>query len=216
MRLLLALLLMLTPIQPPAGQQWRRVAPAVSYRWPLDGRPTVVRPFQPPPQPWLPGHRGVDLGAPPGATVRSAGPGVVAFAGMVAGRPVVSVEHPGGLRTTYEPVQPLVRAGQTVEAGTALGTLLAGHNGALHWGLRRGPVYLDPLSLLGLARVRLLPADSPQHGPASPLQKLRQAGREPLVLLRPVVDLGRQPQEALAFPGADGDLGRQLLGNAAA
>jgi len=156
-RLLLALLL-LAPVPAPGPV-------AGPYRWPLDGSPRVTRPFQPPPKPWLPGHRGVDLGASPGDPVRSAGPGVVAFAGVVAGRPVVSVDHPGGLRTTYEPVSPLVRAGQAVAAGTVLGTLLVGHAGCpvdacLHWGLRQGDAYLDPLALLGLAQVRLLPLSS--------------------------------------------------------
>jgi len=58
------------------------VAPAARFRWPLDGIPAVVRGFDPPPRPWLPGHRGVDLAAVPGAAVRSAGAGVVRFAGM--------------------------------------------------------------------------------------------------------------------------------------
>ena len=144
-----------------------RLPPAdSSYGWPLDGVPPVVRPFAPPPRPWLPGHRGVDLGAAPGATVRSAGSGAVAFAGWVAGRPVVSVDHPNGLRTTYEPVVPSVVAGQAVRAGDVLGVLAAGHAGCpvaacLHWGLRSGSgsdaEYLDPLSLLGQRRIRLLP-----------------------------------------------------------
>jgi len=133
------------------------------YQPPLSGVPTVVRPFQLPPQPWMAGHRGVDLAAPPGARVLSAGRGVVAFAGTVAGVGVVSVDHPDGLRTTYQPVTPLVRAGQAVTAGTALGVLLAGHPGCpvaacLHWGLRRGEDYLDPMSLLELGPIRLYPA----------------------------------------------------------
>jgi murein DD-endopeptidase MepM/ murein hydrolase activator NlpD len=94
--------------------------------------------------------------------VEAAGDGVVVFAGMVAGRPVVSVDHADGLRTTYEPVQPTVAAGQIVARGSALGTLLAGHEGCpaaacLHWGLRRGETYLDPLALLRPPEVRLLP-----------------------------------------------------------
>ncbi len=95
----------------------------------------------------------------------AAGSGTVVYAGMLAGRGVVSVDHPGGLRTTYEPVTPLVKAGDTVTAGIPLGTLTAGHPGCagtacLHWGLRRGTVYLDPLAVLGLGRVRLLPGGS--------------------------------------------------------
>jgi murein DD-endopeptidase MepM/ murein hydrolase activator NlpD len=138
------------------------VEPALGYRWPHDGTPAVVRGFAPPPEPWLPGHRGVDLAAAPGATVRAAGAGVVFFAGTVAGRGVVSVQHPDGLRTTYEPVEASVVAGAAVVAGAPLGVLVAGHPGCpvaacLHWGLRRGDAYLDPLALLGLGRVRLLP-----------------------------------------------------------
>jgi murein DD-endopeptidase MepM/ murein hydrolase activator NlpD len=142
--------------------------PATGFDWPLDGTPAVVRRFDPPPRPWLPGHRGVDLAAAPGATVRSAGPGVIAFAGPVAGRGVVSVQHGNGLRTTYEPVEAAVVAGAAVAAGTPIGTLVAGHAGCpaeacLHWGLRRGEVYLDPLALLGLGRMRLLPLEGPQQ-----------------------------------------------------
>jgi murein DD-endopeptidase MepM/ murein hydrolase activator NlpD len=98
--------------------------------------------------------------------VVAAGAGVVVFAGSVAGRPVVSVAHDGGLRTTYEPVTPSVRAGQAVARGDPIGTLAPGHPGCtaaacLHWGLRRGEVYLDPLSLLRPPEVRLLPWRDP-------------------------------------------------------
>lgn len=137
-------------------------ATATSWRWPLDPRPRVVEAFRAPAGPYGPGHRGVDLEGHVGQPVRAAGPGTVAFAGLVAGRGVVSVDHPGGRRTTYEPVDAVVDIGDQVAAGTRLGTLGAapGHclpGTCLHWGLRRGAVYLNPLTLLGLVRVRLLP-----------------------------------------------------------
>ncbi|MEU7821032.1 M23 family metallopeptidase [Catellatospora sp. NPDC049133] len=139
---------------------------SAGWRWPLAGTPRLVRGFDPPPQPWLPGHRGVDLAASPGTPVLAAGGGTVVYAGVLAGRGVVSVDHPGGLRTTYEPVDALVEAGDVVAAGSTIGLLAAGHPGCsasacLHWGLRRGAVYLDPLAVLGLARVRLLPGGGP-------------------------------------------------------
>ena len=134
------------------------------YRWPLAGSPRVVVAFDPPAKPWLPGHRGVDLAAAPAEIVYAAGAGTVAFAGRVAGVGVVSIDHPGGLRTTYEPVYATVHAGDPVVAGTPIGRIgariagcPAGVAACLHWGLRRGDVYLDPLALLGLGRVRLLP-----------------------------------------------------------
>jgi len=87
-----------------------------------------------------------------GAAVRVAAAGTVVFAGLLAGRGVVSVQHADGLRTTYEPVVPVVAAGTPVGPGAVLGTLAPGHRGCraacLHWGVRRGRgSYLDPLLL---------------------------------------------------------------------
>lgn len=138
--------------------------PVPTFRWPLPGTPSIARRFDPPPQPWLSGHRGVDLAAAPGVPVSAAGAGVVTFAGTVAGRPVVTVGHADGLRTTYEPVLSGAEVGSPVSAGALIGYLLGGHRGCaapacLHWGLRRGDTYLDPLALLGRGPVRLLPLD---------------------------------------------------------
>ncbi|MBG0828589.1 M23 family metallopeptidase [Planomonospora sp. ID67723] len=139
----------------------RTAAPLSRWRWPLTGRSRVLRGFTPPPQPWLAGHRGVDLAASPGARVHAAGPGRIGYAGPLAGRGVVTVIHPGGLRTTYLPVRTSVRAGQDVSAGEVIGVVedASGHcpAGCLHWGLLRERDYLDPLLLLGLGKVRLLP-----------------------------------------------------------
>lgn len=145
-----------------AGPAPRAPVPVMGFGWPLGGTPTVVRRFDPPPQRWLAGHRGVDLAGEPGAPVLAAGGGTVAFAGTVAGRGVVSIDHANGLRTTYEPVLVSITAGAAVGQGTRIGALAPGHPGCpvaacLHWGLRRGEVYLDPLLLLGFGRVRLLP-----------------------------------------------------------
>ncbi len=142
-----------------------------AYSWPLDGTPLVTLRFEPPPQPWQAGHRGVDLAGAPGTVVRAAGPGVVHFAGSLAGRGVVSIQHSSGFRTTYEPIQPIVATGDRVRTGDVIGRLTAGHRecpvaACLHWGLRLGATYLDPLSLLGLGRVRLLPMVSQDHQPA--------------------------------------------------
>jgi murein DD-endopeptidase MepM/ murein hydrolase activator NlpD len=137
----------------------------VSYRTPVPG--AVVRGFEAPPTPYAAGHRGVDLATTPGEAVRTAAPGTVSFAGMVAGRGVVVVLHADGIRTEYEPVSPAVAAGDTVAAGTVLGSVAGTHGdcapgGCLHWGARRGEVYFDPLTLLNqLGPVRLLPWDAP-------------------------------------------------------
>jgi murein DD-endopeptidase MepM/ murein hydrolase activator NlpD len=131
----------------------------------------VERLFDPPEEEWGPGHRGVDLVAPESSRVVSPGPGVVTFAGQVARRGVVVVTHPDGLRTSLEPVAASVPVGTAVAAGTPIGVVegaQAGEGGGttpnhcaprscVHWGVRRGERYIDPLSLLDRPPIVLLP-----------------------------------------------------------
>lgn len=139
------------------------VAPAhaLALQPPIDG--PVLRRFDPPVLDWQRGHRGVDLGGTLGEPVHAGAAGVITFEGTLAGRGVVVVGH-GSLRTTYEPVAASVRVGQRVSAGDVLGFLQGGHSGCgtatcLHWGLKRGQDYLDPLSL-SEGELLLLPADA--------------------------------------------------------
>ena len=149
-----------------AAQASPHYAPTTGFVWPLSPKPRVVTRFDPPARRWGSGHRGVDLAASEGATVRSAGRGTVVFASAINGVGAVSVEHPGGMRTTYEPVEPTVRAGQLVAAGDAIGLLAAGHPSCpgmvcLHWGLKLGhghhDRYYDPLVLVAELPIRLKP-----------------------------------------------------------
>ncbi|MDF9878083.1 M23 family metallopeptidase [Cellulosimicrobium cellulans] len=131
----------------------------------------VLAPFDPPLQDWLPGHRGVDLAAAAGEPVLAPAPGVVTFAGPVAGRDVVVVTHDDGLRTSLEPVTSSAPRGTRVAAGDVVGTVqgsdgaaVASHCAAtcVHWGVRRGERYVDPLALLGeRPPIVLLPLGAP-------------------------------------------------------
>ena len=163
-RVLLSVLLALLVTAPAAA------AVEPDGTWPLAPEPDVVRGFEPPPSPYASGHRGVDLAGTPGQAVLAALPGTIGFAGSIGGKPVVTVAH-GGRRTTYEPVAPVVSAGQVVAAGQVLGLLEDGHAACpgtcLHWGARRDRlVYVDPLVLLRPLRVRLLPV--PEQWPPRP------------------------------------------------
>ncbi|WP_166846706.1 murein hydrolase activator EnvC [Isoptericola sp. BMS4] len=130
----------------------------------------LLRPFDPPVRRWSAGHRGVDLAAPGSTTVRAPAPGTVVFAGAVAGKPVVVVAHPGGLRSTFEPAAATVPVGTRVGSGDAVARRAAGGDGVgagaghcgtrrcLHWGVLRGDAYLDPMAFLGEdAPIVLLP-----------------------------------------------------------
>lgn len=172
---------------------WAAAVPAAMA---LDGVAPVPGPvergFDPPDQPWLSGHRGADLRAEPGDAVRAAAAGRVTYAGTLAGRGVVVVEH-GDLRTTYLPVDASVPVGSVVAAGQVIGTLTAGHGcpggSCLHWGLKRGDVYLDPLSLIASVDLRLLPEVAIARARQREQQRsaaFDTGGAAPGVLFRPV------------------------------
>jgi murein DD-endopeptidase MepM/ murein hydrolase activator NlpD len=163
MRLLPLLLLTLFLTAAPTAAIAGDLAPVPSRDgvWPLSPRPPIVSGFDPPATLWGPGHRGVDLLGHVGQPVRTSLGGRVTFAGRLAGRGVVVVDH-GTLRTTYEPVSASVDVGDTVARGDVIGTLRRGSSHCfprtcLHWGLLRGHTYLDPLTLVGAGPVRLLP-----------------------------------------------------------
>jgi hypothetical protein len=122
------------------------------WQLPVDGR--VVRPFAEPSSAYAPGHRGIDLAAPSGTAVRAAGAGTVTFAGDVAGALHVVITHRDGLRTSYSFLADVtVNMGDAVTTSTVVGhsggsDLDSGHGpDSLHFGLRVGERYVDPLLL---------------------------------------------------------------------
>lgn len=140
-------------------------ATEVAYVAPVDAE--ILDRFRAPPSPYGPGNRGVDYATTPGAPVGAAAPGVVVFAGPVAGSSHVTVLHADGIRTTYAFLASVsVRRGQRVAAGEEVGR--AGES--LHWSARAGAAYLDPLALVaagrGSGRARLVPDDE-SPAPAS-------------------------------------------------
>ncbi|MGI4896708.1 MAG: murein hydrolase activator EnvC family protein [Janthinobacterium lividum] len=131
------------------------VAAVGRWRWPLQPQPRVLRPFDDVSR-YAAGHRGVDLSAGVDQQVLAPADGTVTFAGQVAGRGVLVLMHGGqdgeGLRTSYEPVVPVVAQGTAVHTGDVVATVAAGpahcSQPCLHLGLRRGRAYLDPLDWL--------------------------------------------------------------------
>ena len=128
--------------------------------WPLPGGALVVHRFDPPAQPWLSGHRGVDLQASIGRPVAAPIAGTVAVARRIVDRGVVVIAD-GEMRVSLEPVRPAVAVGDSVRVGDVVGTVGAGRTHCrprcLHWGLRHGETYHDPLLLVVPHRPVLLP-----------------------------------------------------------
>jgi murein DD-endopeptidase MepM/ murein hydrolase activator NlpD len=183
----LALLIVVPLLLARAGPASAQVEPRGV--WPLSPQPAVAAGFDPPDDPWGAGHRGVDLAGSPGQAVRAAMAGRVGFAGLLAGKGVVVVDH-GDTRTTYEPVTATLEVGDEVSAGDMIGRLTVPFShcfprACLHWGWRRGDLYLDPLALVGdTGPVRLLPLWRDEPAPLVSRPTLPLAGWWRLVTRR--------------------------------
>ncbi len=116
---------------------------AGGWSWPLNPRPAVLRAFDPPAKPWLSGHRGVDLqAAHDGAPVTSPASGTVSFVGVVVDRPVITIDHGNGLRSSFEAVRSELddgrRRGGGGRPGHGSSPATAEPAPCVHWGVRRG------------------------------------------------------------------------------
>lgn len=113
------------------------------------------------------GHRGVTVATTPGDSVVAVRDGTITFAGQVAGRLFVVQRIAPDVRVTYgwvDAVTERVAVGLQVRAGDRLGRV-----GRLTYlGVRVGGRYVEPLSYLGLWRVRLVGSGRAIVGPQVP------------------------------------------------
>jgi murein DD-endopeptidase MepM/ murein hydrolase activator NlpD len=139
------------------------VGPA-NWTWPVVG--PVIDPFDPPDSPFGAGHRGIDIAAPAGTIVVAPEAGTVSFSGKVGGQLFVTLDHGGGLESTYSWLSAtLVKKNDRVARGQPIARSGPGHPGKtpahLHLGVKLVEVYQDPLSYLGpisvSAYIRLAP-----------------------------------------------------------
>lgn len=163
---LLTAMVTLTASVHPAAVYSAEVSPparsANGWAWPVAADAEVVRPFDAPDQPWLSGHRGIDVAAGAGARVHSPAAGTVAFAGWVVNRPVITITHPDGRRSSFEPVDSQLPVGARVSRGEPIGTVTRPWHcttfPCLHWGVREGERYVNPLQFVtGMQPSVLLP-----------------------------------------------------------
>lgn len=136
----------------PALSRAAAVPGSGTWSWPVVG--PVIGVFEPPEMPFGSGHRGIDIAAPFGTTVAAAEAGVVTFAGPVGGELFVTLDHGGGLTSTYSWLsERLVSRGDVVPRGAPIARSGRGHAGSstphLHLGVRLDGEYLDPMSFLG-------------------------------------------------------------------
>jgi murein DD-endopeptidase MepM/ murein hydrolase activator NlpD len=121
------------------------------WSWPVSG--PVINGFDPPASPFGSGHRGIDIAAAAGTPVLAPAPGTITFAGPVAGHLIVTIDHGGGVESTYSWVSAIVvKKGDAVVAGTLIARSGTGHPSdvvsSLHMGVKLHDVYVDPLAYL--------------------------------------------------------------------
>ncbi|CAB4754381.1 MAG: peptidoglycan DD-metalloendopeptidase family protein [Actinobacteria bacterium] len=124
------------------------------YRRPVER--SVSDPFRMENGPYGAGNFGLDYATSPGDPVAAIGSGIVTFAGSVAGRIAVTVQHPDGRRSSLTGLSSLeVQAQQIVVRGQFLGRAQRG----LQLGMREGDRYVDPALFLAVIqrRARLVP-----------------------------------------------------------
>jgi len=180
------------------------------FTWPVGGE--VIKRFG------LDEHRGIDIAGNTGDSIVAAQDGVVYWIGKTPrGEPCVSIDHPGGITTTYLPVTVLVSKGQSVKAGDSIGKLSSEIDKSssaqhLHFGLfetatRDNKKYLDPCNYLpdvsDKAEDKHEPAMAVDISSGSNIEKLPE-GRELSTVNKeahPVVT--EQPQQRVAMSPID-------------
>jgi hypothetical protein len=187
---------------------------AAGWTWPVEG--PVLRPFVFGDDPYAAGqHRGIDIGATPGTTVRSAAAGAVSFAGTVpAGNRAVTVRTAGGLSVTYLELGVIhITRGDEIGEGQPIGTI--GEAAHVHLGVRSTADpqgYLDPLQFLPVRAVsgnRPEPLDEvgAEVARPQPVSVKPDAGEasSPGETSKPEVDAGSKPASPVLAQAPKGD-----------
>ncbi|MFO7736053.1 MAG: M23 family metallopeptidase [bacterium] len=135
----------------PEKNRKKRVEKDVRFTWPLDG--VITSPFG---ERKGAKHEGIDIGAPEGTPVYSAGSGKVLYSGKREGYGnVIIIQHPGKWITVYaHNSRNIAKQGQKVKKGDKIA--LVGQTGRasgphLHFEVRKGIKPVNPLNYLPAA-----------------------------------------------------------------
>ncbi len=183
---------------------------ADKFTWPIGGE--IIKPFD------LDEHRGIDIAGTTGDSIVTAQDGVVYWVGKTPrGEPCISIDHPGGITTTYLPVTASVSKGQSVKAGDTIGKLSSEIDKSssiqhLHLGLfetvtRADKKYLDPCNYLsdvsGATEDKHEPALAVDISSGSNVEKLPESQGHDTVTEEAYPAASRQPQQQVAMSPVD-------------
>lgn len=156
------------------------------------------------------GHRGVDIAVPAGYRVRSSASGVVSYSGYTpaeGGGITISIDHTGGLRTTYLHLsESFVSKGQTLSGEEEIGVT---DGSPLHFGIKLSggsrDAYFNPADLLPAmaAMAEPQPVTAADVGAEAGVPQSGAAGTGPAPQPQPVAQSAQLP-EASATTSANG------------
>ena len=143
----------------------------------------VVRPFAPIGR--YDGHWGLDYGVNPGTTITASDGGVVSFAGVVVGNRTVTVDHGGGVKSSYSYLSRIdTGVGDHLRRGDLIGLSGIAHGtDAFHFSIRVAGSYVDPNRLLTCslkdpaAGLRLVPTSRKSKRSAYPVGREKRHTR---------------------------------------
>ncbi len=123
----------------------------------------IIGAFDLPDEPWLKGHRGIDVLAVENEPLRAPTAGTIRFAGSVAGMDTLSILTESGHVLSFQPASTSMRKGEAFSAGERIGAVGAGghcERSCLHigaWPAETDQRYVDPAKLFGQEQSVLLP-----------------------------------------------------------
>ena len=113
----------------------------------------ISDPFRAPDNPYGPGNRGIEYVTRDGDIVRASAAGSVSFAGPVAGELYITINHGGGLLSSYSYLGRInVAKSAMVNQGDVIG--FAGSR-FLHFSIRMNGEYVDPVTFIGVLRTHI-------------------------------------------------------------
>lgn len=132
---------------------------------PLTAPALLVQEYRAPLTQFGAGHRGLDYSVRDRQTIYAPADAVVAFVGLVAKKPVVTLRHADALVTAFEPACTTLTPGASVLAGQPIGNVCGSLDYqshcapwlCVHFSVRRSGDYLSPRVFIGgLAGARLV------------------------------------------------------------
>ena len=132
--------------------------PLVNWAPPLEPPINLVNLYRQPNSDYSAGHRGIDYQVEPGQSVLAPADGQVWFSGKVVNRNLISLKHPDGTLSEFEPVCTDLLKGEPVFLGQEIGRVCntdpnyrqhCQNTTCLHFSIRLAGEYLSPQVFIG-------------------------------------------------------------------